>query len=115
MPTDVFMTLIQLILSIGQLVIMGYALTKFLAKPHNDLNSRVTKLEVRVEDVEKSLKYGNDKFREQSKTNEIIIHSVLALIEFEMQYCLTEHKEMSSGLSKAKDDLHNFLSNRGGE
>lgn len=115
MTSDAFMTIIQLILSVGQLAVMGYALTRFIAKPHNDLNTRVTKLEVRVDDVEESLKHGNDKFREQSKTNEIIIHSVLALIEFEMQYCLTEHKEMSSGLTKAKEDLHNFLSNRGGE
>ena len=113
MTSDAFMTIIQLILSIGQLCIMGYALSKFISKPHNDLNTRVTKLEVRVDDVEESLKQGNDRFREQAKTNEVIIHSVLALIEFEMQYCLTEHKEMSSGLSKAKEDLHNFLSSRG--
>lgn len=103
---------LQLLLAVGNLGIMVFALTKFIAKPHEDLTSRVTKLEVRVDDVEESLKQGNDKFREQSQTNEVIIHSLLALIEFEMSYCLTEHKPMSAGLEKAKEDLHNFLSKK---
>ena len=106
------LTIFQLLLAIGNLSIMVYALTKFIAKPHEDLTARVTKLEVRMDEVEDSLKQGNDRFREQQQTNEVIIHSVLALIEFEMQYCLTEHKSMSPGLEKAKEDLHEFLSGK---
>ena len=112
MNTQTLLPILQLLLAVGNLGIMVYALTKFIAKPHEDLTSRVTKLEVRVDDVEESLKQGNDKFREQSQTNEVIIHSLLALIEFEMSYCLTEHKPMSAGLEKAKEDLHNFLSKK---
>ena len=106
------LTIFQLLLAIGNLSIMVYALTKFIAKPHEDLTARVTKLEVRMDEVEDSLKQGNDRFREQQQTNEVIIHSVLALREFEMQYCLTEHKSMSPGLEKAKEDLHEFLSGK---
>lgn len=106
------LTIFQLLLAVGNLSIMVYALTKFIAKPHEDLTARVTKLEVRMDEVEDSLKQGNDRFREQQQTNEVIIHSVLALIEFEMQYCLTEHKSMSPGLEKAKEDLHEFLSGK---
>ena len=112
MNTQTLLPILQLLLAVGNLGIMVYALTKFIAKPHEDLTSRVTKLEVRVDDVEESLKQGNDKFREQGQTNEVIIHSLLALIEFEMSYCLTEHKPMSAGLEKAKEDLHNFLSKK---
>lgn len=106
------LTIFQLCLAVGNLAIMVYALSKFIAKPHEDLTARVTKLEIRVDEVEDSLKQGNDKFREQKQTNEVIIHSLLALIEFEMQYCIIEHKTMSPGLEKAKEDLHEFLAGK---
>ena len=103
---------LQIILSFGNICILGYAFLKFMGKPHDTLESRVAILEVKQREVEQSLRQGNDRFREQQDVNEVIIHSVLALIEFEMQYCLTEHKTMSAGLEKAKDDLNHFLSKR---
>lgn len=112
MDTQMVMDVMQMTLNFGSICIMFYALKKFLSKPHDTLEQRVTSLEVRVDEVEDSLKQGNDRFREQNYTNEVIINSVLALIEFEMQYCLTEHKNMSSGLEKAKDDLNRFLARR---
>lgn len=102
----------QMVLTCGNICIIGYAFFKFLGKPHDTLESRVAVLEVKQREVEQSLHQGNDRFREQYDINEVIIHSVLALIEFEMQYCLTEHKQMSSGLEKAKEDLNRFLSKR---
>lgn len=103
---------LQIILTFGNICILGYAFLKFLGKPHDTLESRVAFLEVKQREVEQSLRQGNDRFREQQDVNEVIIHSTLALIEFEMQYCLTEHKPMSAGLEKAKDDLNHFLSKR---
>ena len=105
-------SIMQMILTFGNLCIMGYAFTKFLSKPHDTLEQRVTNLEVRVDEIEDSLKQGNDRFREQINTNEVLINSVLALIEFEIQYCFTEDKPISSGLEKAKDDLNRFLARR---
>ena len=106
------LSVMQLILSFGNICIIGYAIVKFLGKPHDSLESRVSVLEVKQKEVEQSLHQGNDRFREQHDVNEVIIHSTLALIEFEMQYCLIEHKQMSTGLEKAKDDLNRFLSKR---
>lgn len=106
------LSVMQLILSFGNICIIGYAFVKFLGKPHDSLESRVSVLEVKQKEVEQSLHQGNDRFREQHDVNEVIIHSTLALIEFEMQYCLIEHKQMSTGLEKAKDDLNRFLSKR---
>lgn len=103
---------VQLLLALGNLSIMIYALSKFLSKPHDTLIDRVTKIEVKLEELDQSLKQGNDRFREQHTTNEVLINSLLALIEFEMQYCIEEKKPVSKGLEKAKEDLHSFLSKR---
>ena len=81
-------------------------------KPHDTLEDRVNAHDVEIKEIKSSLLQGNDRFREQDDTNEVLIHSVLALIEFEIQYCLTEHKEPSKDLERAKDDLHSYLSKR---
>ena len=61
-----------------------------------------------------SLLKGNDRFRGQEDINEVVLHSLIALIEFEIEYCLTEHKVPSDGLKKAKEDLHLFLAGKRG-
>ena len=90
--------------------IMLYVFKGFVSKPHNNLEERINKVELKVEDIEDSLKQGNDKFREQNTTNEVLLNSTLALIEFEIQYCLTENKHISPELQKAKENLHGYLS-----
>jgi hypothetical protein len=102
----------QLVLTFGNICVLAYALFKFLNRPHDTLEDRVNAHEVEINDIKKSLLQGNDRFREQDDTNEVLLHSVLALIEFEIQFCLVEHKEMSAGLAKAKEDLNNYLSKR---
>ena len=102
----------QLVLTFGNICVLAYALFKFLNRPHDTLEDRVNAHDVEIADIKKSLLQGNDRFREQDDTNEVLIHSVLALIEFEIQYCLTEHKEPSKDLERAKDDLHSYLSKR---
>lgn len=102
----------QLVLTFGNICVLAYALFKFLNRPHDTLEDKVNAHEVEIADIKKSLLQGNDRFREQDDTNEVLLHSVLALIEFEIQFCLVEHKEMSAGLTKAKEDLNNYLSKR---
>ena len=80
--------------------------------PFKTLSNKVEEHEVRISKVESSLYLGNDRFREQENTNEVLLRSLLALIEFEIQYCITENKPISKDLEKAKDDLHAFLSKR---
>lgn len=94
-----------LFLSFGNCCMMVAVFIRFLSAPHKNILDRVTDLEKKVKELE-------DDSSEQKKALQVIMHSVLALIEFEMQYCLTEHKDMSEGLKKAKDDLHGFLADR---
>ena len=92
-------------LSFGNCCMMVAVFVRFLSAPHKSIMNRVEELERKVKDlIEES--------SEQKKALQVIMHSTLALIEWEMQYCLTEHKEMSDGLKKAKEDLHDFLSDR---
>lgn len=112
MNAQATLTILQLILAAGNLVIMIYALSKFLAKPHDSLSQRVTVLEVKVNEHDLALKKGNDRFKEQDSANEVLLTSLLALIEFEIQYLLTEDKPISRDLEKAKDKLHAYLAKR---
>lgn len=106
------LTVLQLILTFGNVCVIAYAFVKFISRPHDSLEDRVTKLEVAQKEQESSLKQGNDRFRAQDDTNEVLIHSVLALIEFEVHYCETEQKPITSSLEGAKEDLHAYLSRR---
>ena len=121
--TSTVLPMLQLILATCNVIIIAYGFHKFVNKPKDDLNARLAALEteikdlkaainVEIKDIKDSLHKGNDNFREQDRTNDVLIHSVLALIEFEMQYCLVEHKDMSDGLKQAKKDLNDFLSKR---
>lgn len=110
-PQDILPTL-QTILAFANICIIGYGLYKFLNKPHNTLEERINAHDVEIKEIKQSLLRGNDKFKEQDDTNQVLIHSTLALIEFEIQYCLTEKKPMSKDLEKAKEDLHSYLSKR---
>lgn len=80
--------------------------------PFKTLANKVEEHEVRLNKVESSLYLGNDRFREQENTNEVLLRSLLALIEFEITYLLQEGKPISKDLERAKDDLHSFLSKR---
>lgn len=112
MNVTTLLPIFQLALTFGNICVLAYALVKFLNRPHDTLEEKVNAHDVEIADIKKSLLQGNDRFREQDDTNEVLLHSVLALIEFEIQFCLVEHKDMSPGLTKAKEDLNNYLSKR---
>ncbi len=112
MDSAPLLQIMQLFLSFGNVCIMFYAFKKFLSKPHDSLEQRVTILEVENKEIKERLTKGNDRFRDQDNTNEVLIHSVLALIEFEMQYCLSEKKPITDELQRAKENLHSYLARR---
>lgn len=105
---------LQMVLNLFNIIVLLYAFRLFLRKPRDTIEGRVLELEVKVKEIEQSLHQGNDRFKAQENTNEIILHSILALIEFEIQYCLVEKKPMSEELKKARADLNAFLSSRKG-
>lgn len=106
------MMVMQAVLTFGNLCIMLYAFSNFLRKPHDSLTERIVALEVKQKEVENALRKGNDKFREQDATNEVLIRSTMALIEFEIQFCLTEKKPISADLDEAKQKLHDYLAKK---
>ena len=123
MNTTSILPVLQTILAFFNICVLAYAFFKFLNKPRNNLEERLnahdaeireikTVHDAEIREIKASLLQGNDRFREQEDTNEVLIKSVLALIEFEISYCLTEHKEMSKDLERAKDELHSYLSKK---
>lgn len=109
---DVIIKIAQLVLTLFNIIIILYGFYIFLTKPRTSLEKRVQALEIKLAEVEKSLLKGNDHFRSQDETLEVLIRSTLALIEFEVQYCITENKPISDDLKKVKEDLHIYLSHK---
>ena len=107
------LVILNIFLAFCNACIMIYVFKSFLTRPHDTLEERLVLVENKVKDIDISLLRGNDRFRKQDDTNEVLIRSVSALIQFEIQYCLTEDKEMSSGLEEAKSELDRYLAKRG--
>lgn len=109
---NVVLPVLQMILAFGNICVLGYALYKFLNKPHDTLEDKLNDHELRIKALEASNKQSDDFFNEQNDTNEVLIRSVFALLEFEVHYCETEQKPISKNLEKAKDDLHDYLARK---
>lgn len=109
---ETIMSYMQMFLSFANICIILYAFAKFLGKPHSTLEQRVKDLEDKVRDLEENNKDEEDRFKKIDKSLNVLIHSTLSLIEFEIQYCLTEHKDMSQGLVESKKALHDFLAEK---
>ena len=103
---------LQTFLAIGNLAIMLYALKTFLNKPHDTLESRIAVIEVKLQEIDCSLKAGKDKFREHDEAIEVLLTSLFALVEFEIAYVSAEGKPLSKDLERAKDKLHEYLTKR---
>lgn len=101
------------LLAACNLLLMFYMFRNYLRRPQDTLNERMTKAEEDIKDLQRQQKHDGGFRREQVTTNEVIIKSVLALIEFEIQYCLTENKQPSESLENARKELNAFLSKRG--
>lgn len=112
MDVTTILPVLQLILAFGNICILAYGFKKFLDKPHDSLEERMVKCESDIKDIKQSLFRGDDKFREQERALKVLIRATLALVEFEMQYCLVEHKEMSEGLKNAKEKLDEFVAEK---
>lgn len=110
------LSVLQLILTFGNVCVIGYAFVKFIGKPRDNLTTRIDAIECKIKEIEyklkeidRSLRQGNDRFRGQDGTNEVIIRSIVALIDFEVHYCETEQRPLSKSLEKARDELHEYF------
>ena len=119
MDLNSFSEILKVLLQIANVVVLGYALYKFLNKPHSTLETkheelvkRVNAHDVEIREIKEILRQRNDRDKEQENTNEILLRCTFALLEFEVHYCETEQKPISKNLEKAKDDLHDYLARK---
>lgn len=116
---EAFSEFLKIILQFANVIVLGYALYKFLNRPHStletkheELKKRVDEHDVKLKEVEESLHQGNDRFRKQADLNEVFINCMLAFIDFEMAYCsATGYKDIDD-LKNAKATLRKYLAGK---
>lgn len=104
--------ILQIFLAFCNCCIMLFLFKGFLMKPHNNLEERLAKVEIKVEEVQDSLRQGNDKFRDQKRMNEVFVSCMLAFIDFEIAFCQSSGYENSIDLMKAKQTLQGYLASK---
>lgn len=108
-------------LKMANIIAILFAAYKFTKKPQESMSERLDALEEKVEkletevdlrqkDFEQQLRQGNDKFRSINKILEVLLTCTLALINFEVHYCESEHKDISEDLEDARKVLNKVLS-----
>lgn len=112
MSISTVLPILQTILAGANICIIGYAFLRFMNKPHSSLEGRITELEVKQKEVENALHQGNDRFRDQESTNEVMQSCMLALIDFELAYCINTSYEDTDDLMQAKKELRSHLSRK---
>lgn len=111
----------DLILKLANVLMLGFMFWKFTRKHQESLEERVSALEERMEkaeteadlrqkEIEQQLRQGNDKFRSIGNFLEVLLTCTLALINWEVHYCESEHKDISSDLEDARKALNKCLS-----
>lgn len=108
----VILPYLQLILAVFNICVLGFAFYKFMNKPRTNLEERVNVCELKIKEIEQSLYQGNDRFRDQETTNEVMQSCMLALIDFELSYCIHTSYEDTEDLMKAKDKLRGHLARK---
>lgn len=111
--------LIQMLMTLATFGSMIYIFKKFLDKPHDTLENRVTTVEVQVKEIKDSLKQGNDRFREihnkfddQEEVNHVIFKIFLSFVNFEITYCYNSGYTDNKDLLDAKTSLEKYLSEK---
>lgn len=103
---------LQMILAGGNIIIIAYGFYKFLGKPHSTLEARVTVLETEVRNIKQSTRDGDKQIAVNAEATAILQHCLLALIEFEISYCLASGYKDTKDLEDAKKELHNYLAKK---
>ena len=103
---------LQVLLAGMNICVLVYAFVKFLNKPHSTLEDRVNAHDVEIREIKTSLLQGNDRFREQETTNEVMQSCMLALIDFELAYCIHTSYEDTEDLMRAKNKLREHLAGK---
>lgn len=110
---------LKVFLQVAQVITILWAVYKFTRKPHDTLEEkhetlkkRVDEHDVKIKEVEASLKQGNDKFRKQEETNATFKSVMLSFINFELAYCSSTGYEDNQDLLDAKRELSEYLTGK---
>lgn len=103
---------LQMILAGGNIIIIGYGFYKFLGKPHSTLEARVVALETEVRNIKQSTRDGDKQIAVNAEATAVMQRCLLALIEFEISYCLASGYSDTKDLEEAKRELHNYLAKK---
>ena len=116
---DLLSEYLKIFLQIAQVVTILFAVYKFTRKPHDTLEmkhealeKRVDEHDVKIKEVESSLKQGNDKFRKQEETNATFKSVMLSFVNFELAYCANTGYEDNQDLLDAKRELNEYLTGK---
>lgn len=110
-------TIIGLLVSIGNLIILLYTLTKFLSKPSRDKNEaqdgRITLLEKRADNLEKradkvddKLTNGNTHFKAIDEGNSVTQSAIIAIMDALLS------GDNKDELKKARNELNAYLTSK---
>lgn len=107
---------LQTFLAFGNLIIMLWALKTFLSKPHDSLSDEIkrlkdeiAKLNLTIENMQKSLDASHEKHREQDRTNKVFKRVFILLANFEVAYCQETGFGHTEDLKEAKRELEDYL------
>lgn len=116
MDLNSFSEILKVLLQIANVVVLGYALYKFLNKPHDSLadevkklKEEITKLNLTIEKMQQSLDASHSKHREQDRTNKAFKRVFILLANFEVRYCQETGFEHTDDLIQAKKELDEYL------
>lgn len=109
---SVTLMILQILLALFNLGMLIFAFTKFISSPRVNLEATVKALQLEIESIKKEMLQKEQRSKLQDDALEVILRSSIALIEFEIQYCLVENKQPTEELKRAKADLNEFLSKR---
>lgn len=113
---SVFSEFLKVVLQLANVVVLAYALYKFFNRPHDTLADEVKKLKeeiarlnVTIENMQRSLDSSHDKHREQDRTNKVFKRVFILLANFEVRYCQETGFEHTDDLVQAKKELEEYL------
>lgn len=101
-----------LALTVLNLIDKAVTMKKNADAPQKLIVERLNALEIEVKEIKASLLQGNDRFREQEDTNEVMQTCMLALIDFELAYCIHTDYGDTEDLQNAKNILRKHLARR---
>ena len=119
MNVEAISEFLKVVLQIANVAILGYALFRFMNKPHDTLEEKHKALEKRLDghddeirEIKEAIKQGDNRMKDMDEPIEVILSCLMSLLNFELVFCLSQHYEGTEELMKAKDRLQGYLTKK---